>query len=170
MVGRIPLIPAGASIEERLRALTDRSGGDDACWLWLRSVDKDGYGKMQVNKRTVRPHRLALELDLGRPVQGLVLHSCDTPRCCNPRHLSEGTQLENRQQAKARGRTAKGERSGVATVSDWLGSNALWLVLGAGLSQADASRATGVSRSWVWQALHRKNRGELLDRVASKAA
>lgn len=38
------------------------------------------------------------------PADMKVLHSCDTPACVNPAHLSVGTQLENIAQMDARGR------------------------------------------------------------------
>ncbi|MFB9187253.1 HNH endonuclease signature motif containing protein [Dactylosporangium sucinum] len=51
-------------------------------------------------------HRVAWEVANGQPIpDGLqVLHSCDNPPCCNPAHLSIGTQAENMQQMVARGR------------------------------------------------------------------
>lgn len=56
----------------------------------------------------------------------VIMHSCDTPLCVNPKHLVLGTQLENNRDCTAKGRrssgsemhrtrdTARGERSGVA--------------------------------------------------------
>jgi hypothetical protein len=100
----------------------DRSG---SCWLWLKGTDRAGYGKFQVwnpdrppDQFHVRAHRFALALTLGRPLNGLVLHSCDEPRCCNPAHLREGTQAENIADMDSRGRRgtianekrARGER------------------------------------------------------------
>lgn len=94
----------------------------DGCWLWKLGVDNDGYGKFQVSlPRTdgkqqqahVRAHRLAHLLVNGPISDGLlVLHSCDNPPCCRPEHLSAGTQLLNRRQAKDRGRVAAGDRHG----------------------------------------------------------
>ena len=56
------------------------------------------YGVVTINGRNYRVHRLALERELGRPIHpGLdVLHSCDRPACCNPEHLREGTDKDNR--------------------------------------------------------------------------
>ena len=115
MTGRIPIVPPGTAWVKRFWALVDRRGPDE-CWPWTRGLDKDGYGKFTIKEdgekqRHVRAHRTALTLKLGRPPVGVTRHSCDNPICCNPNHLSEGTQLENRADAVARDRTAKGDRS-----------------------------------------------------------
>lgn len=53
-----------------------------------------------------RTHRVAWELANGRPIpEGmLVRHSCDNGLCCNPAHLSLGTQLDNMADMYQRGR------------------------------------------------------------------
>jgi hypothetical protein len=73
----------------------DRSGGPSACHPWNGPRDKDGYGKW--GKAGVRANRVALELKLRRALHpGMqALHTCDTPECCNPEHLYEGTHAEN---------------------------------------------------------------------------
>ena len=78
------------------------------CVLFMGAKDKDGYGKFQINEpgaqTHVRAHRYAFFLANGNWPANLVLHSCDTPACVNPEHLSEGTQTENLQQCAYRGR------------------------------------------------------------------
>lgn len=97
----------------------DRSG---ACWIWTAGVDKDGYGKFTLTlpriggkqqQVSVRAHRIAYLLTVG-PLAGdqLVRHSCDTPACCNPKHLEPGSQVDNVADRVARGRSARGESHG----------------------------------------------------------
>jgi hypothetical protein len=88
--------------------------GPGGCWLWTASVNKKGYGRYGVpDGRICTAHRLAYLLDAGVwPGRLCVLHHCDTPACCNARHLFLGTQTENMADMFAKGRTARGETSG----------------------------------------------------------
>lgn len=74
------------------------------CLIWQGCVGSDGYGHIRHDGKVVPVHRLAFELANGRPARGHVLHSCDTPICCNPAHLTEGTHLENMQDCARKGR------------------------------------------------------------------
>ena len=38
----------------------------------------------------------------------IVMHSCDTPRCVNPAHLSQGTQADNAHDRDRKGRWVRG--------------------------------------------------------------
>jgi hypothetical protein len=92
----------------------------EACWLWTRSTDRDGYGRLYWNGRQ-RAHRIAYELQYGINPRGFVImHKCDTPRCINPRHLVMGTPKDNAHDRVTKGRTAnrKGERHPLAQFTD----------------------------------------------------
>jgi hypothetical protein len=101
---------------DRFWSHVDKSAGPDGCWPWKLGKDKDGYGKFAINTRVngvqvqkhVKAHSHAWSLANGKPwPKGkLCLHSCDNPPCCNPEHATPGTQLENRRDCKAKGRTA----------------------------------------------------------------
>ena len=65
------------------------------CLEWSGAIAKTGYGVTRINKKTVKCHRLALELEGINTTGWHVLHSCDNPPCCNPAHLRIGTHYEN---------------------------------------------------------------------------
>jgi len=103
----------GLTAEEFWRRL-DRSGPDATglgpCWEWCSSTGRRArrYGWTRVDGVAGMPHRIAYTLASGEIPSGLcVLHACDNPHCCNPAHLSVGTQTDNRRQAAERGRTKR---------------------------------------------------------------
>lgn len=86
----------------------------DGCWIWLSAIGSRGYGVFWKNSesRSVFAHRFSYEIHKGPIPDGAVLmHSCDTPACVNPAHLTPGTVRDNAMDAKAKGRLAAGERN-----------------------------------------------------------
>lgn len=104
-------------------ARVQKSDASDGCWLWSGSRLPKGYGRFYPAFRVgLYAHRVAWEIANGRGVpDGLhVMHSCDTPRCVNPAHLSVGTRSDNMQDCVAKKRNgaiskpwsvARGERN-----------------------------------------------------------
>lgn len=92
-------------------------GHPSQCWPWTGPIARNGgHGTAKTeNGTTTTAHRLAYILAHGPVPKGMVLcHSCDNAICCNPSHLTPGSQQENMRQMIARGRgknqygTAKG--------------------------------------------------------------
>ena len=84
------------SVIERLRANSLVS--DTGCWLPKRPVK--GYRYVRVDGVLTRAHRAVV----GATRTDVVLHTCDTPSCCNPEHLRIGTQSDNMADMNAKGR------------------------------------------------------------------
>lgn len=111
--------------EPRFWEKIDQRGPDD-CWLWLASDNGSGYGRYRIDGRNYGAHRLAYELEHGPIPEGeshhdhCVLHRCDVPLCCNPKHLFLGSQKENVEDQHRKGRAAsfKGEANGSAKLTD----------------------------------------------------
>lgn len=83
-------------------------GADTDCWPWVAKARHPyGYGRMTAGRGVhLKAHQIAWSLKNGPiPIGLLVLHSCDNPSCCNPSHLSVGTQKANMAGAKERGRS-----------------------------------------------------------------
>jgi len=78
----------------------DIRGGRE-CWPWMRACGRAGYGVLTPKLAKLlgerAAHRVAVRMhDRRRPGRNLiVLHSCDNPPCCNPRHLRWGTNEQN---------------------------------------------------------------------------
>ncbi len=98
--------------------------GPNECWLWqgaraggrvpTKGAPVYGTFKTKNPRAQVYCHRFSLALSLGvlpseLPQGKVVRHSCDTPLCCNPAHLSLGTQKENMLDMVTQGKQRKGE-------------------------------------------------------------
>ena len=82
------------------------------CWVWIGTFQgpKRNYGCMTIKKKSYRAHRLSFEHYIGPIPSGLgILHSCDNPSCVNPEHLFLGTNKDNYEDAKQKGRSKLGE-------------------------------------------------------------
>jgi hypothetical protein len=91
--------------------------GENECWIWLESTYQSGYGRVFINSKNYRAHRVAFFLHNGLIDNNLdVCHSCDNPICVNPHHLWQGNSLDNNQDAIKKGRAykAKGENHGLS--------------------------------------------------------
>lgn len=96
----------------RFWSRVDASGGLGSCWPWMGGKKPDGYGSFWLNGGNALAHRFAYEQSRGPiPLGYLVMHSCDNPPCCNPAHLSVGTNDDNMADMVAKGRAARGDRN-----------------------------------------------------------
>ncbi len=90
---------------------------EDECWPWISTLDKDGYGVFQVEYIQYRAHVIAYAIANNLDyITLLVLHSCDNPKCCNPKHLFLGTTQDNTRDTINKGRKARGEDSNRTTL------------------------------------------------------
>ena len=95
------------------------TANDDKCWEWKLKGNPKGYGIYYFKKGQWLAHRFAYYLANGRIFRHLlVLHSCDNPCCCNPKHLRQGTHKDNGIEAGERGLLKVGEKCNFATVTE----------------------------------------------------
>jgi hypothetical protein len=95
----------------------------EGCIPWPYSK-RDGYGRVSLGgSRSTNivafTHRLAYTIACGDIPEGLdVLHHCDNPPCFNPRHLFVGTDQDNKNDQKAKGRVRSGTKVNFARLTD----------------------------------------------------
>jgi hypothetical protein len=90
------------------------------CWIWTDSKSQ-GYGRFNLNGRHWRVHRLSYTVHKGSIPDGLfVCHSCDIPACLNPDHLWLGTNQQNMDDMRQKGRDymGKGEKNPFAKLTE----------------------------------------------------
>lgn len=86
------------------------------CWPWKGWTGKGGYGRTEIADKSYYAHRVIFNLanpgvikleapKVGSSEGGFLLHSCDNPICCNPKHLFVGTHDDNMKDKVAKGRS-----------------------------------------------------------------
>lgn len=170
-----PMPPLDDSTIARFWSKVDQSGGPDACWLWTGAKRDFGYGRVKINRRFRRAHRVAWLASFGAIPAGLcVCHACDNPPCCNPAHLFLGTQAENLADMVAKGRhnpstgdrhgsparpgcRMRGEANGRAKLTDAKVACIRARYAAGGVSQCSLAREYGVSHPAINNIVQRKS-------------
>jgi len=104
------------------RILARSTPAEGGCLLWPKSLDGKGYGQVGASGTMQRAHRVAYMLHHHVTLESsqVIMHRCDTPRCVHVDHLRVGTQAENMEDCKAKGRQPRGEVNGHAILTDAL--------------------------------------------------
>lgn len=93
------------------------------CWIWIGAKNGKGYGSTWIGNKVALAHRAMFEVHNGPIPPGmLVCHRCDNPACINPEHLFLGTNSDNLQDSKRKGRQnlnrAKGSSASKAKLTE----------------------------------------------------
>lgn len=124
----------------------------DECWLWIGGSFEYGRGSFWFRNKTYKAPRIAYFLSTGiDPGDKMVCHTCDTPACCNPKHLYAGYEKDNSKDRVEHGQQARGEKQGLSklTVEDVKIIRRLYAE--GNISQRDLARQFGVSQYPITQ-------------------
>src|SRR6266481_3653928 len=125
------------------------------CWEWTGALNSGGYGTFQDGSRHgIGAHRWSHQEFIG-PVAGkVVMHSCDTPSCVKPTHLSTGTQSENFQDMARKMRN----NTSILSVEQVLEIRARYVRTSHKVSnRGELAEEYGVSDGTIKQIINRKN-------------
>jgi hypothetical protein len=93
--------------------------GPDECWPWKAGKNSRQYGAFVIERVQFLTHRISYSIKASSDLRDRdVLHSCDNPPCCNPRHLSDGTQADNAADMVSKGRSTWGEKNPQAVLTE----------------------------------------------------
>jgi hypothetical protein len=122
----------------------------EGCWDWTGPTNRAGYGRFHPH---ISAHAASYRIFNG-PTNGLdVLHWCDRPICIQPVHLHLGDTVLNTKERDERGRTAMGERHGMAKLTE----TDVIMIRQSNLPQRILAKQFGVDRSTIRNIVSRKN-------------
>jgi endogenous inhibitor of DNA gyrase (YacG/DUF329 family) len=129
--------------------------GPDDCWEWKGNRDEDGYGVFHLDGKNCWAVRVPLRITDGKPVPDdrVVRHHCDNPPCVNPVHLDGGSPADNAWDMVRRGRVARGERAGLAKLTDADVSEMMNLYATGSWTAKDLAKRYGVAKSSILRIL-----------------
>lgn len=142
--------PAKGQLPEFVKnAVSKHKGSGCLEWPFAKNGAR-GYGHMTIRQRNVYVHRFAFETFVGKIPKGkFLLHSCDNPRCFNPRHLSVGTQFDNIWQAIKRKRFQRGDTGSASKLTGEQVREIRLLTAQGILTRAAIGKRFGVARTTV---------------------
>lgn len=92
-------------------------GTPDECWAYTGGTFSGRYGRFFLDGKAELAHRVVYRIANGEiPDKLFVMHKCNNKLCCNPKHLTTGTNSDNQSHASMSGAFAVG-RCGVRGIS-----------------------------------------------------
>lgn len=125
--------------------IVEDRGYKTPCWIWQKSVDKDGYGNGSKNHKAERAHRLYYRRYRGKIPKGYdVDHLCFMTSCVNPEHLEAVPPLVNQRR----------RRTTVLTIEK---VELIHAMISGGKNCCEVASILGIARATVYAAHKRRN-------------
>jgi hypothetical protein len=122
------------------------------CWNWSGAIGSKGYGTFCSFLAT----RIMYKLHYGTDPGGLlVCHTCDNPRCVNPKHLFLGSHADNSADMVAKNRQQK--KRGESASRAMLSEEDVKQIRSSSLTHADLAQKYHVSVSCISHAMRGVN-------------
>lgn len=153
-----------ASPGEPLRWIEENAGHQgDECLPWPFECSHWGYGVVKHNGQKRVASRVMCERAHGPAPSPKwdAAHSCHNPPCCNPQHLRWATRRENNDDKIENGTVHRGERTGVAKLTE-AGVIEIRRLAGTVLQQ-DLAERFGVTQTVISRVINRKRWGWVSD-------
>lgn len=136
--------------------------GPQECWEWLGNRDVEGYGRLGIDGKTHKAHRLSWVLKNGPIPEGMcICHHCDNPPCVNPVHLFMETVGDNNRDAarkgRSKGKVSRGEEHVRAKLTMENVREIRWLYAAGGVAQRELGIKFGVGPGQISRIVNRKN-------------
>jgi hypothetical protein len=166
-IGKTPDTPAPPRVRRKSRGapyttefFLDRSipEPNSGCWFWMNATAPNGYGVVNVGRRTTRAHRLSYEVAHGvrLPSSIDVCHTCDIRCCVNPDHLFKGTRADNMRDCAEKGRIRIPGLAGEDLPQSVLTERQVLEIRASRKSQRALARDYGVDKGTIAHIVHRK--------------
>jgi hypothetical protein len=128
------------------RILIDAGTG---CWNFQGMKCPTGYGQVKRDGKFLFAHRYSWILHRGEIGPYFVLHKCDNRACVNPDHLFLGTQKDNQQDMRSKGRHIHGEKSKTSKLKTEQVLE-IYRLYESGVGTIRLSRMFGVTKNLCW--------------------
>lgn len=148
--------------EDQIKAFWSKvaiTADDNQCWLWLAGRNNKGYGNAYWDGKAQKAHRMAWMFpNYVIPSEMKICHSCDNPQCVNPRHLFLGTQQENVDDMRQKGREnkAKGELAHTHKLTGGQVKEIRMRYALGGITQKQLAREYGIAKQNIWLIIQKK--------------
>lgn len=146
------------------------------CWEWKGVFSKYGklWLKIDSERKRFTAHRVSYYLSNNiDPLELLVCHKCDNPKCCNPNHLFIGTNRDNVMDMINKGRDwngkflnefqkntpeliPRGENNGFSKLTNEQVLSIRDTHVNTKISQYNLGKMYGVSRGTIYAIIHRQ--------------